>query len=108
MCIEQVKKKLSKLSKKSIKYSQHANFNIVLRGGNKTDIIKNLLNPEKLIDCENQGKGKYKLCFHISNSKTMILIVKLKEKNLYIITFIMRHRAWKKKLEKRYGKKWKK
>ena len=47
-----------------------------------------------------QGLDKYKLIFYISNSKTMILPVVLKEKRLYILTFIMGYRAWKKLVER--------
>ncbi|MBS3172594.1 hypothetical protein J4438_03370 [Candidatus Woesearchaeota archaeon] len=100
MDLEQLKNNLKNYKKEEIIFKRHALNSIALRGSSKEFIIEHLLNPVKLVDFEEQGLDKYKLIFYISNSKTMILPVVLKEKRLYILTFIMRYRAWKKLVER--------
>jgi hypothetical protein len=112
MDLEELKSKLKEYKENQIIFKPHAKHQLILREGNKKEVIANLLNPTKLFDFEEQegkkGDRIYKLYFEISNSRTMILPVIFKRKCLYILTYIMRHRLWKKKIEKRYGKKWKK
>jgi len=108
MDLERLKVLLRNIERKHIKFTSHAKTQIILRDGSKKEIIEHLLNPIKLIDFEKQSRDKYLLIFNISNSKTMILPIVFERKGLKVITYIMRHRSWKKTIEKRYGKKWKK
>ena len=71
-----------------------------MREGDKNEIITLILHPDKLIysysEKAKEGKAKHILHFKISNNKTIILPV-IFNRNLYIITYILRHRrVWKK------------
>lgn len=100
---EAVKSKLKKYMKKDIIFNEpHFTRQMLLREGNKEQVIFNLLNPEKLVYCEIQdNRSENKVCclyFKISNTRTMKLPVifdKEGRKSLYILTYIMRYRNWK-------------
>ncbi len=101
--IEKLKEKLKTYNKNQIIFNEpHFTQQLKLREGNKEDVINNLLSPEKLV-YSYQEIGKYGdiihcLHFKISNTKTIRLPVifdKGNEKSLYILTYIMRYRAWK-------------
>jgi len=108
MDLEKLKNILKNLKKTDIHFTKHAEYQIISRESTKEKIIKQLLNPNNLIDFEKQPENKYLLIFWISNSKTMILPTIIEGKGLKVLTYIMRYRSWKKIVEKGYGKKWKK
>jgi len=100
--IEELKNKLREYDRSCILFNEpHFTQQITLRQGSKEDIIKNLLNPDKLV-YSYQEKGKYGdiihcLHFKISNNRTIRLPVifdRNNRKSLYIITYIMRYRPW--------------
>lgn len=107
--IRRLKKKLKTYTEKDIEFNDpHFTQQMILREGKKEDVIKNLLNPDKLVYsyCE---KGKYGdtihcLHFRMSNTRTMRLPMIFdtgNKKSLYIITYIMRHRSWQSMVRKR-------
>src|SRR3989338_10625385 len=101
--LELIKQRLRDYSREEVGfYEPHFTINLNLREGNKEEVIHNLLHPEKLVFCsESAGKygdAIYSLHFQISNTKTLILPVifnRNNKKSLYVITYIMRHRKWK-------------
>ncbi len=107
--IQKIKNKLRTYTKKDIEFNEpHFTQQLLLREGNEEDVITNLLNPDKLV-YSYQEKGKYGdtihcLHFKISNTRTMripVILDKDNEKSLYIITYIMRYRAWQHMIKKR-------
>lgn len=106
--IEQLKKELRNYGKDDVEFSAHAENQISLRGGKKEEIIELILNPEKLvysyIEKGSQGDAVHCLNFRISNTRTIRLPVifnRGSKKNLYIITYIMRHRSLEHMIRKR-------
>ena len=100
--INELKKRLRGYSRGDIEFNEpHFTHQMLLREGNREDVIKNLLEPESLVySYQERGRhGDIKHCLHfkISNTRTMRLLVifdKGKGKSLYILTYIMRHRHW--------------
>lgn len=113
--IEEVKKKLRTCKKEDIIFNNlHFENMLLLREGSKEDVIKNVLNPSKLV-YSYQEKGRkgdiiHNLHFKISNTRIMKLPVIFGKKGLYIITYIMRYRAWQNMIKKEVKRreKWKK
>lgn len=104
MDLEALKEKLKSYKKEQIRFNNpHFSQQLTLREGNKEEVIKNLLNPEKLIHYdEEQGKygdKKISLYFEISNTRAMKIpvIFDKPQKSLYVITYIMRHISLNKK-----------
>ena len=96
---------------KEISFSKHARNQIILRESNEEEIASHLLYPDKLV-YSYQEKGKmgsiiHCLHFRISNTWTIRLPVifdKGGKKNLYILTYIMRHRAWQNMVKRGKGR----
>lgn len=82
----------------------HFSERLILRDGNKKEVINNLLELDNLVYAyEEKGKyndKKYVLHFKISNTRTMIIPVVAFKKYLYAITYIMRYRPWKNMIKK--------
>lgn len=106
--LEELKKKLKTYKLEDLKFNDpHFTQQLKLREGNKEEIIKILLNPDKLV-YSYQEMGKYGdiihcLHFKISNTRTMrlpIIFDKNNKKSLYIITYIMRYRPWQNMIKK--------
>ncbi|MFH1065954.1 MAG: hypothetical protein V1734_05610 [Nanoarchaeota archaeon] len=102
--IEEIKKKLKSYKAEDIEFNEpHFTQQLILREGSRKEVIKHLLNPESLAYSYPE-KGKYGdikhcLLFKISNSRTMkipVLFDRNSKKGLYIITYIMTYRHWKK------------
>lgn len=98
--IEEVKKKLKNYKEKDIEYNEpHFTQQLTLREGKREDVVKYLLNPEKLV-YSYQEKGKYGdtihcLHFEVSNTRTMRLPIIFKSNGkVYIMTYVMRYRNW--------------
>jgi|SRR3989344_6048948 len=106
--LEELKKKLKSYNVENIKFNEpHFTQQLILREGSREEVIKNILNPDKLM-YSYQEKGKYgdtKHCLHfkISNTRTMKipLIFDNHEKSLYIITYIMSYRKWEGMIKRR-------
>ncbi len=103
--IEQIKKRLSKYSRREVIFSEHAQEQIILRNGDLQEVVKNLIDPRKLVDFSieegTKGDKKYNLIFQISNTRHLKIPVifdpkKRKSKSLYILTYIDRPRRWHK------------
>lgn len=110
--LEELKQKLRSYRKEDIEFNEpHFTQQLLLREGSREEVIKNLLNPEKLVYVYSE-KGKYGddvycLHFKISNTRTMRLPVifdRNNRKGLYMLTYIMRHRFWQNMVRMR-GKK---
>ncbi len=98
--VNEIKKLLKKLKPENIKFTIHAENQILVRDGNKREVVKNILDPKKLVYVykEKGSRGEWIYCLHfaISKNRTMRLPVIFKDggKNLYILTYIMRYRKW--------------
>ena len=106
MNIKEIKDKLKKYKKENIVFNEpHFTQQLMLRDGNRNEVINCLLNPEKLVYVY-QERGRYGdtiYCMHfkISNTRTMRLPTIFNKKILYIITYIMRYRPWQNMVRKR-------
>ncbi|MBW2972801.1 hypothetical protein KY346_00230 [Candidatus Woesearchaeota archaeon] len=101
-----LKEKLCSYKEENIEFNEpHFSQQLNLREGSKKEVVKNLLNPEKLVYSYKE-KGKYGdiihcLHFKISNTRTMRLPVIFYQKSLYIITYILRYRPWQSMIKRR-------
>jgi len=92
--MEELKKRLMSYTRKDLKFNEpHFTQQLILREGNREEVIQNLLKPSRLVYSYYE-KGVHCLYFRISNTRTMKIPVKLGRKTLYIITYIMRYRSW--------------
>jgi hypothetical protein len=100
--LDKIKKRLKLYKEEEIEFNEpHFTERLVLREGNRKDVINHLLNPESLVYSYSE-KGRYGnvvhcLHFKVSNTRTMRLPVIFDrggKKSLYIITYIMRYRRW--------------
>jgi len=103
-----MKKKLRSYSEGHIILKEHALIRCVQREITKEMIIKQLLNPENLIDIiEQEAKyaeeKKYKLVFELSRNKSFIIVISI-NKAINIVTVLIRYRKWIRPIElrKRY------
>ncbi len=106
--VKKLKTKLKSFSEKEIQFNEpHFTQQMMLREGKRKEVIKNLLNPENLVysyqEIGKHGDIIHCLHFKISNTRTMRLpvIFDRKKKGIYIITYIMRYRAWQNMIKKR-------
>ncbi len=104
--VEQIKSKLKNYNKEHIFFNEpHFTNQLLLREGNKEQVVDNLLKPDKLVYCctekDSFGNIVYNLHFRISNSRTMKLPVVFDKKGLYIKTYIMRYRRWQNMVRKK-------
>ncbi len=96
--LELIQQKIRTYSTKGIEfYEPHFSSQMILRGGNKRQVMDNLTNPDRLVYVE-QSLGKYgdvvyDLFFLLEPNKVLILPVILNPtKGLYVLTYIMRAR----------------
>jgi len=107
--IEELKKKLKSYSREHIKFNEpHFTVQLYSREGSEEEVIKTLLNPDKLVysynEIDDDGNTVHNLHFKISNTRTMRLPVifdKNGKKSLYIKTYIMSYRGWQNFIKKR-------
>jgi hypothetical protein len=98
--LESIKKILSSYTRDHIIFNEpHFTNQLLLRDGSREEVIKLILNPNKLIDTYKElgkyGDIKYCLIFELPNNKSLRLPVIFNrngEKNLYILTYIVRYR----------------
>src|SRR3989344_5955485 len=93
--LEDLKNKLRSYKKNEIIFNEpHFTERLILREGNRFEVINNLLNPENLIyfttEIGKYGDVKYNLYFKIDKNKTMKIPIIFSQygKSIYIITFI--------------------
>lgn len=101
----ELKKKLKEYNINQIKFTQHFEQQLLLREGNKEQIIYLLTNLDKLVYSyqEKNSFGEIIHCLHfkISNTRTIRLPITFKKKSLYILTYIMRHRTWQRMVKRK-------
>ena len=106
--LEEIKKKLRTYKREDIIFNEpHFTNMLLLRDGNREEVIRHLLEPDQLVYAYSE-QGQYGdvvhcLNFKISNTRTMRLPVifdKDGRKNLYILTYIMRYRPWQSMLRR--------
>ena len=108
--LEIIQNKLKDYEKEDIVFNEpHFTNQLILREGNREEVIDNLLNPDKLMhatkECDSRGNVVYNLFFKISRSRTMKLPVVFGKKGLYIKTYIMRYRRWQNMVRRKWQKK---
>ncbi len=110
--IEELRKKLQTYVEKDLEFNEpHFTQQLVLREGNREEVIKNLLHPENLMYSYEEkwkyGDSVHCLHFQMSNTRTLRLPVifnKNGKKGLYILTYIMRYRPWQNMIKRDEGR----
>ena len=100
---QKIKKKLEELKKdpeSQIFFIDHALEQMEWRNINRGMVIFCLKNPNTLRIVDKQEKQRYKLWFKLSSRYSLILIVRFKRKNIYVITVIKTNRKWQKQTKK--------
>ena len=105
--IEEVRTRLKQYKKEHIEFNEpHFTEQMVARDGRRQEVIDNILDPQRLVYAYEESRGKnvvHNLHFKVSNTRTMRLPVifdKDGRKSLYILTYIMRYRAWQNMIRK--------
>ncbi|MCK5476530.1 MAG: DUF4258 domain-containing protein [Candidatus Aenigmarchaeota archaeon] len=86
-----------------IKFKHHAQMRLEQRKISTEEIIKNIQNIEKLLECTKQSDNRYVLVFRQTNKKMLMIVVKVENKTIFVITAL----STTKKLSK-LVKKWQK
>ncbi len=100
--VSEMRIRLSQYCRRDIRFNEpHFTHMLLLREGNKEEVIRNLLEPEDLVHMYSEkgkrGDIKYSLYFRMSNTRTMKIPVILdlnKKKCIFVLTYIMRYRPW--------------
>jgi len=102
MNLEDIKAKLRSYKREEITfYEPHFTHQLLARGGSKEEFIKEILKAGSLFYYEKvigkYGDNVFVLYFKVSNTRMFIVPVifdKNNRKNLYIMTYILRHRLF--------------
>ena len=102
---ERVKKFLEEVEKDNIKFKKHFGDRVQKRPINQGMAIKLLKQKDKLLKVEDQparseGEEKYKIWLKLSNKYSLVLIVAIRKKDLYIITGWNTNIKWQKSIQK--------
>jgi hypothetical protein len=100
--LSEIKEKLMSYDREEIEFNEpHFTEQLARREGDREEVVKNLLSPEKLVysysEMGSYGDIVHCLHFKTSNTRTMRLPAifdRRGRKNLYILTYIMRYRPW--------------
>ena len=100
-----MKRKLKSYTEEQIILKEHTMIRCVQREITREMIIKQLLNPDNLIDIIGQeakyaGEKKYKLVFELSRNKNFIIVISI-NKTINIVTVLIRYRKWIRPVELR-------
>ncbi|MBD3303726.1 hypothetical protein GF343_01150 [Candidatus Woesearchaeota archaeon] len=104
--LDVLKENLRSYAEENIEFNEpHFSQQLNLREDSKKEVIKNLLNPDKLV-YSYQEKGKHNdtihcLYFKVSNTRTMRLPVISHQKSLYILRYITRYRPWQSMIKRK-------
>ncbi len=103
--MEVLKGKLRSYRKEQVVLTPHVMLKLLEREINKEMIVAHLLNPNKLIDFEEQRskhskEKKYKLIFELSSTRYLIIVATI-NKYINVVTVFIRYRKWRR--EKRMG-----
>ncbi len=110
--LEEIRRKLRAYKREDIIFNEpHFTNMLLLREGNKEEVVRCLLEPDQLVySYEEEGRyGDVVHCLHfkISNTRTMRLPVifdRNSKKSLYIITYILRYRPWQSMIRAKRGR----
>ena len=77
----------------------HVTERLAVRGGSRKELVKMLKEPERLIHAEerigSKGDPVHILYFEKDGKTEKIPVIFLGEKSLLVLTYILRHRRWK-------------
>ncbi|MBI4177486.1 MAG: hypothetical protein HY516_03905 [Candidatus Aenigmarchaeota archaeon] len=102
MDLSELKNLLKGYKRPDVEFGSHSDIRIAERELEKEEVIRNLLNPENLIDFEEQparreGERKFKLIFDKSNTSSLIIMAVLTpDHKIKVPTVINRMRKWHK------------
>lgn len=102
---DKVKKFLDALEEKDIHFKEHFYDKIKERPISEELVKEYLKKTERLLKVEEQpsrreGEEKYKLWIRLSNKYSLVLIIAITQKDLYIITGWNTDRKWQKSIQK--------
>ena len=102
---EKVKKFLEKVKDENIHFKKHFYDKVKERPISEGLVKSSLKKTDKLLKVEEQpsrreGEEKYKLWFKLSNKYSLVVIVTISGKDLYIITSWNTDRKWQKAIQK--------
>jgi len=98
-----VKKRLEELKARDdaeIIIRKHASSQIERRGLDEERIRSLLKEPERLKRADKQDEGKFKAHFQISRKYSMVIVLRLNNPNIYIITAYKTSKKWQKQAKK--------
>jgi len=103
--LEKIKKFLNEVSQDNIIFKKHFYDRIEKRPISEGLVREYLKKTDKLLKVEEQqpkrqGEEKYKLWIKLSNKYSLVVIVTISKKNLYIITSWNTNRKWQKSIQR--------
>jgi hypothetical protein len=102
---ERIKKFLEKVNEKNINFKKHFFDKVKERPISEKLVREHLKKTDKLEKVEEQpakkeGEEKYKLWIRLSNRYSLVVIVTISKKDLYIITSWNTNRKWQRSIQK--------
>ena len=102
---ERVKAFLEQLKEENIHFKEHFYERITERQISKELVLKYIKQTPELLKVEDQparnpNEEKYKIWIKLSNRYSLVLIIAISEKDLYIITGWNTDRKWQKSIQK--------
>lgn len=101
--LEDFRKRLKKYTSKDVVFSSHAREKLFLVEVKQEDVIKNLLNPEKLVFVELQENNRFN-CYFAYSKQFYHRYVTILSKKIIVVTVISIRRKWQDEVKK-FGKK---
>ena len=103
--LEKVKTHLEEIEQENIIFKPHFHKRIFERPISEELVRKYIQNTHKLLKVEKQpskrkGEEKYKIWIKLSNKYSLVLIIAISQKGLYIITGWNTDRRWQKSIQK--------
>lgn len=100
---QEIKKRLGELKEdpeSQIVFIDYALKQMEWRDISRGMITSCLKNPNKLRRVDKQKKQRYKAWFKLSGKYSLILVIRFKGKEVYIITTVKTNRKWQKQIKK--------
>ena|SRR3989344_4926277 len=101
---ERIKKFLEEVKKENIHFKQHFYRRTIERPISEELVLKYIEQTERLLKVEEQparraGEEKYKIWMKLSNRYSLVLIITVSKKDLYIVTGWNTDRKWQKSIQ---------
>lgn len=105
LSFERVKSFLEQVQKENIHFKEHFYDRVIERPISEELVLKYINQIDRLLKVEEQparrlGEDKFKIWIKLSNKYSLVVVIAISEKDLYIITGWNTDRKWQKSIQK--------